>query len=341
MVKKSIFVKNRFSYMVYMKKVDMSTQTIQNINDKFSTFFIQNACHGASLLDEAPFGELYESLGLSVEECEKFDKVVSAFVKVFGPVIDSLGMEIDDEEGRKNSDRAINAIWRGDRQTQRNVRSILNKKGPVKDKVSKPKKVVKKEFDHAKAIKKVHNSLRKYFIAAKKKSREEAKTRALFKKFTKEIAKKAREIAKKAKTAAVEEKKRTRMRKKICIAIRKHFSAINKKKKVEKKAGEPVTATIIIEDDTEDIITNQKIVAEKIAKAKADEENELAEKVKKATPTIMTSPTPFKINNKPSNGVEMGFGYTSDGEDDSDTDTDSDSDGDAQFNDFMKSKFEN
>lgn len=99
---------------------------VKDINNSILAFFIKQGLPDIQNKQHACY--LFIISDLNNEKKQKFDKLMCEFVRVFGPIVDSLIHNIEQLEGEEKDDyiRVIEAIWFGDKRIQSEITSIFN-----------------------------------------------------------------------------------------------------------------------------------------------------------------------------------------------------------------------
>jgi len=115
----------------------MTNTYITNINNEIPEILIEITVHGCS--GERPDGWISD-VPASVRGL--FKKVLHSFLEDFGPVMDSLTMIDENGWTTKKRDRAIRALWLGDKNTQDELVRIFGPSVKTSDRRRAVKKVV-------------------------------------------------------------------------------------------------------------------------------------------------------------------------------------------------------
>lgn len=243
-----------------------SIMSIKNINAAVASFLVANAKQGVSV--ETP------GFVSDLENKEAFAKAYEEFVGVFGPVIQILGGDVDDEEGRANSDRAITALWNGDSKTQSKIRVVVRKKanGKTSVVVKKKKKIDFKVHFERKVVKKIAKAgkdMQKRLRAAERKELQKQKflksIRIAGTKFLKKSVKAEKDRINTEKKAAREAKKAARAAKKAAREAKKAaekemeddlVSAMNGQLTIDEEQS---TSSVSESDDSESEVASTKV----------------------------------------------------------------------------------
>ena len=128
--------------------------SLKNINSVITDYLVENG-----IPDQTT--QRWKECVQEIEKKDVFDKIVNDFVKIFGPVIETLchGVDTLDKNAKQDRDRVIKSLWVGDVGTQESIEKMLK---PLKKKtVVSKKKVPGKQDPKMWFVKKVSPELKK------------------------------------------------------------------------------------------------------------------------------------------------------------------------------------